>query len=150
MKTQEYLYTTYIRTTPEKLWHAITTPEFVRQWWAEGMVSDWKKGSNWQHLPNAEKDCTVCGQVLESTPPKRLVISWEDPKSSSKPSRAIFEIEQIEDMVRLNVSHVELDAEMSGKVSQGWPRVLSSLKTLVETGKALPTWASLKEAGAAK
>lgn len=141
MNTQEFVYTTYIRTTPEKLWHAITTPEFTRQWWGEGIVSDWKKGSEWKHINQDTKACKIGGKILESQPPKRLVYTWGEPGSKEAPSQVTFEIEKIDDTVKLVVSHVDLQGEMAGKVSKGWPCVLSSLKTLLESGKALDTWA---------
>ena len=88
----------------------------------------------------------VCGQVVESIPSKRLVITWMFPKDSddkTKHTRAIFEIEPNETMTRLTVSHDELEegSEMLQGITAGWPRVLSSLKTLLETGQPLDTWA---------
>ena len=84
--------------------------------------------------------------VLEAQPPRRLVITWADPQDrfrKDRHSRVTFEIEPVADMVRLTVTHDELEAgsEMHRKISQGWPRVLSSLKSLLETGRALQTWA---------
>lgn len=146
MSKTEFVYTTYIKTTPDKLWSAITNPEFSRQYWVDGIVSDWKKGSKWQHIPGDSNDaCTMGGEVLESVPPKLLVITWADatdPGDVQQHSRVTFEIEQMGDMVRLNVIHGNLKpgSSMAGKVSAGWPRVLSSLKSLLETGVALDTW----------
>jgi uncharacterized protein YndB with AHSA1/START domain len=146
MNNTEFVYTTYIKTTPEKLWKAITTPEFTRQYWADGIVSDWKKGSTWKHAAGAY---IMGGEVLESDPPRRLVITWAEPGDGTniaRHSRVAFEIEAIGDMVRLNVVHNDLlpGSVMAGKISVGWPRVLSSLKSLLETGAALDTWAGLQ------
>lgn len=144
MSTTEFVYTTYIKTTPEKLWNAITNPEFTRQYWVEGIESDWKKGSRWQHQN------IMGGTVLESNPPKQLVMTWEDLSETEEKhqlSRVTFDIEPMGELVRLNVMHANLvvGSVMAGKVAMGWPRVLSSLKSLMETGKALDTWACQDE-----
>lgn len=135
----EFVYTTYIKTTPEKLWAAITNPEFTRQYWVHENVSDWKKGSTWQHISGIDKHILIIGEVIESIPPKRLVLTWADPDNKADDSQVTFEIETIEDMVRLNVIHggFKVDSTMAGKVAAGWPRVLSSMKSFLETGKAL-------------
>jgi uncharacterized protein YndB with AHSA1/START domain len=121
------------------LWHAITQPEFTRQYWGGfANVSDWKQGSSWQHL-NPDKEAWITGRVLECHPPRRLVLSWADPGKLTDVSRVTYEIEAIEDMVCLTVTHDKLKAgsKMLRGVSWGWPRVLSSLKTFLETGKGL-------------
>ena len=149
MTNPEFIYTIYIRTTPEKLWTAITKPEFTRQFWGGyENVSDWQKGSKWQHLADdEERTVMLVGEVVESIPPKRLVLTWTNPADITDSSCVTFEIEPIEDMVRLNVIHGDFKAGsiMAGKVSQGWPRVLSSMKSFLETGKALNVWAGHEE-----
>jgi uncharacterized protein YndB with AHSA1/START domain len=139
MKKPNQVYTTYIHTTPKKLWEAITKPEFTRQYWGNMTnVSDWKRGSKWEHH-NPESEVWITGKVLECTPPKRLVLSWADPDDLADKSRVTFEIEALEDMVCLTVTHGSFKpgSKMAGKVSKGWPKVLSSLKTFLETGKGL-------------
>ena len=141
MQKQKLVYTTYIRSTPKEVWAAITKPEFTRQYWGgHENVSDWKKGSTWQHMTAGEKpEAWVTGKVLESTPPKRLVVSWADPDNLTDKSRVTFEIETVKDSVCLTVTHDQFKAgsTMPGRVNGGWPRVLSSLKSFLETGKGL-------------
>jgi uncharacterized protein YndB with AHSA1/START domain len=136
----EFVYTTYISSTPQKVWDAITTPEFARQYWGHANVSDWKQGSKW-NMVNAEGGVQMTGEVLESRAPSRLVLSWVSPENVanlSEHSRVTFEIDAIGDVVRLNVVHDQLNAgsEMAKGISKGWPLVLSGLKSFLETGKA--------------
>jgi uncharacterized protein YndB with AHSA1/START domain len=141
MTKPDFIYTTYIKSTPEKIWEAITTPEFTRQYWG-GLdnVSDWKKGSKWEHIARDEADPVyITGRVLEIDRPKRLVLTWADPDDLADESRVTFEIEQLEDMVRLTVVHGDFKpgSAMAPKVEAGWPRVLSSLKSFLETGRGI-------------
>jgi uncharacterized protein YndB with AHSA1/START domain len=143
MKSPKQVYTTYIRSTPKKTWDAITKPEFTRQYWAGiANVSDWKKGSKWDHLA-PKNEVWITGEVVESAPPKRLVLTWADPDELKDKSRVTFELEQVEDMVCLTVTHdrFKTGSKMVGKVAWGWPRVLSSLKSFLETGKGLNIFA---------
>lgn len=132
----DFIYTTYIKSTPEKIWNAITNPEFARQYWGNENISDWKIGSKWQHMDGAS--VRVIGKVLESSPPKRLVLSWAEPDNESDDSRVTFEIEALGDMTKLSVVHDNFKAgsQMLGKISKGWPLVLSNLKSFLETGTA--------------
>jgi uncharacterized protein YndB with AHSA1/START domain len=141
MQKPKLVYTTYIRSTPKKVWAAITKPEFTRQYWGGlANVSDWKKGSIWQMATAGEKsEVYTTGKVLESNPPKRLVLSWVDPENLKDKSRVTYEIEIVKDAVCLTVTHDQFKAgsTMPGRVNGGWPRVLSSLKSFLETGKGL-------------
>ena len=142
MNKPAFVYVTYIQTTPEKVWEAIVKPEFTRQYWGgKANVSDWKQGSKWEHVATEDTDgaCCVAGKVVESIPPKRLVLTWADPDHPDDTSTVSLDIEKMEDMVRLTVSHGEFKADsvMAGKVSFGWPLVLSSMKSYLETGKAI-------------
>lgn len=156
MKKPDYVYVTYIATTPEKVWRALMDTDAMREWWVDPTagcarvnVSDWKPGSRWDHQ-RADGSATVdiTGKVVENTPPRRLVFTWARPKDAddeSKHSRVAFDIEPVGDrLVRLTVTHDELerDPEMLTGISGGWPKVLSNLKTFLETGRALPRSAS--------
>src|ERR1043166_3159553 len=106
MQNPKQVYTTFIRTTPKKLWAAITKPEFTRQYLAGlANVSDWKKGSTWQRITGGAKpEAWIVGKVLECNPPKRLVLSWADPDDPGDKSRVTFEIKAIKDQVCLTVA----------------------------------------------
>ncbi len=143
MKKPKLVYQTFIRSTPKKTWDAITKPEFTRQYWAGiANVSDWKRGSKWEHMPNAN-EVWITGEVVENVPSKRLVVTWADPDDLKDKSRVTFEIKGIKDMVCLTVTHDKFKdgSKMAGKVSWGWPRVLSSMKSFLETGKGLNVFA---------
>lgn len=147
-----FVYVTYIRSTPEKVFEAITKPEIARRYWGHENVSDWKPGSAWQHVrANDERTVQVVGKVVEVAPPRRLVITWAGASQAADPasySRVTFDIEAYEDMVRLTVTHDELEAGsgMATGIQKGWPIVLSSLKSLLETGQGIDVFAKPKTA----
>lgn len=152
MEKTSFVYVTYIRSTPEKVFEAITRPDIARRYWGHENVSDWKPGSDWQHVrANDERTVELVGKVLETAPPSRLVISWANASQSADPdaySRVTFEIIEYDDMVRLTVSHEDLIAGsgMASGVSKGWPAVLSSLKSYLETGNPIDIFAKPKTA----
>ncbi len=140
----KFVYVTYISTTPQKLWNALTDGEITKQYWGRRInASDWKVGSKWQHRDYDDaKLVDIVGKVIESDPPRRLEISWvrpADENNAAKHSRVTFEIEQFNDAVRLIVTHDELEpgSEMLRGITNGWPAVLSSLKSILETGKTM-------------
>jgi uncharacterized protein YndB with AHSA1/START domain len=152
MTKPSYVYVTYIATTPEKLWRALVDPKVTREYWvdpnsdnpAHVNVSDWTPGSQWEHQRvDDARTVDIVGKVVESTPPRRLVLTWARPKEAeddSKHSRVTFDIEPHGDrVIRLTVTHEDLerDPKMLAGVSTGWPQVLSNLKTFLETGRAL-------------
>ena len=142
-----YVYVTYIRSTPEKVFEAITKPEVARRYWGHENVSDWKPGSTWEHVrANAQRTVELVGKVVEIAPPTRLVITWANASQagdSDATSRVSFDITPYEGMVRLTVTHdeLEVDSGMAKGVQQGWPIVLSSLKSLLETGQGIDVFA---------
>jgi len=151
MSKAKSVFVTYIRTTPEKIWEAITDVKVTRQYWQNENVSDWKVGSKWEHqsIDDSRKTLLV-GKVLESKSPNRLVITWADPAAADKASRVAFDFESMGDMVRLTVTHDDLEqgSGMEQGINEGWPRVLSSMKSFLETGKPLNTWLGHKMASA--
>jgi len=147
-----FVYVTYIASTPEKVFEAITRPDLARRYWGHENVSDWQPGSGWEHIrANDERTVELVGKVVEVSPPSRLVITWANASQASNPaaySRVTFEIAEYDDMVRLTVSHDELEAGsgMAKGISKGWPAVLSSLKSFLETGRPLDIFAKPKAA----
>ena len=152
MTKPSFVYVTYIATTPEKVWQALVDTDVTRQYWVDPTadspahvnVSDWKPGSRWEHQRvDDARTVDMVGKVVESTPPRRLVLSWSRPKDAeddTKHSRVTFDIEpQGEKLIRLTVTHEDLerDPQMLAGISGGWPKILSNLKTLLETGRAL-------------
>ncbi|SDD65548.1 ArsR/SmtB family transcription factor [Actinokineospora iranica] len=133
-----FVYVIYIESTPEKVWQALTDPELTRLYWDHRNVSDWEVGSGWEHQ-RLDGGVDVVGRVVESSAPRRLVTTWADPSGAGEPSRVSFDIEPYGDIVRLTVTHVDLADESERQaVGQGWPAVLSNLKSLLETGHVLP------------
>ena len=147
-----FVYVTYIRATPEKVFDAITRPEVARRYWGHENVSDWQPGSGWEHVrADEQRTVQVVGKVVEVAPPTRLVITWAGASQAADPasySRVSFDIEPLKDMVRLTVTHDELEAGsgMDKGIRQGWPIVLSSLKSLLETGEGIDVFAKPKAA----
>jgi len=146
MQKPSFVYVTYIQTTPENVWDALINPELVKQYWGlHKNVSDWRAGSQWEYRDYENERVDVAGKVVESDRPRRLVLTWGHPAGSEcvagsnagEPSRVIFEIEPFMDSVRLTVTHEELGPEEIRSISQGWPAILSSMKSLLETGKPL-------------
>lgn len=149
MTRTEHVYVMFIDSTPKKVYDAIVKPEFARQYWFHENVSDWKPGSIWEHRDGETGKVKIVGKVVESQPPHRLVITWAGAKEAADPdaySRVTFEVESIDSMVKLTVTHDQLlpGSDMEKGIMAGWPRVLSSLKTFLETGKALPIWSKSK------
>ncbi|SHN69426.1 SRPBCC family protein [Bradyrhizobium erythrophlei] len=143
MPKPEYVYVIYIEAPCEKVFDALIDPEMNKEYWGRHCnLSDWKTGSSWQHADYDDRSkVVVAGTVIESDRPHRLVLSWARPESLGDPdktSRVTFSIDEQFGSTRLTVVHDELDSEMLRAISGGWPPILSSLKTLLETGASLP------------
>lgn len=154
-----FTYTTYIATTPQRLWQALTDPAFTRRYWGAELHSDWQVGSPvlWKEGPD-EEPCDLGQVVLEAQPYRRLSYTWHHPRpyhaealgwsqerlaqAQGEPrSRASFDLEPVGDAVKLTVTHdgFARASPMLEAISQGWPRLLANLKTLLETGETMPT-----------
>jgi uncharacterized protein YndB with AHSA1/START domain len=143
MPKSEFVYVTYIRTTPEKLWQALTQPEFTRQVWLDTVQeSDWKPGAPWR-IAKPDGNSADTGEVLEIDPPRRLVLSWQNrmnPEMEAEGhSRMTYDLEPQGDMVKLTLTHMmeKPESKFIQAVSNGWPIILASVKSLLETGQAL-------------
>jgi uncharacterized protein YndB with AHSA1/START domain len=142
MSKPEFVYTTYIEATAEKLWHALTDGDFTeRYWFGHRITSDWKVGSAYGFTNQGKP--MVEGKVLVSDPPRRLAYTWYNRKEEAKgegTSRVTFDLEPRGNVVKLTVTHDELgeDGKTLRDISGGWPLVIASLKSMLETGKPLP------------
>lgn len=143
MDKSTFVYVTFIRTTLEKLWEALTDPEFNRQYWfGVHQASEWRAGAPWQLLyPDGR--IADAGEIVECDRPRRLVIRWRNEWSpemkAEGDSRCTIELEPAGAAVKLSVTH-EMDRPRSKfieAVSGGWPKILSNLKSLLETGSVV-------------
>ena len=143
MARSTFVYVTYIRTTPEKLWSALTDVEFMKQdWFGVHGESQWTAGAPWKHVSGAGVILDA-GEILEAKPPRRLVIRWQN---QNKPelkaegaSLCTIELEPSGGAVKLSITH-SIEREPSNvidAVSGGWPKVISNLKSLLETGSTV-------------
>jgi uncharacterized protein YndB with AHSA1/START domain len=142
MTKAEIVYVTIIDSTPEKVYAALLDGELTKLYWGRHRnVSDWKPGSGWSHVDYDDATrVDVEGQVVEADPPKRLVLTWQSAHPAFREegaSRVTFEVTPFFGAVRLTVTHAELGPKALEGVKIGWPVILSSLKTLLETGKPL-------------
>jgi uncharacterized protein YndB with AHSA1/START domain/DNA-binding transcriptional ArsR family regulator len=150
-----YVYTTYIHSTPEKVWQAITDADISGAYWGHRNVSDWNPGSRWEHQrTDGSEIADVAGAVIEAVAPERLVMTWSGPsEEGDDPSQVTFEIEPYQEIVRLTVTHQNLaDQADYDAAAAGWPAVLANLKSLLETGHLLPQapWEMHTESRAAR
>jgi uncharacterized protein YndB with AHSA1/START domain len=143
--SSSFVYVTYIRTTPEKLWSALTDPALVRKYWlGVHQETDWKVGSPWR-LIFEDGRVADTGEIVEFEPLKRIVINWRNefrPELKEEGvARCTIELEPRDGAVKLTISHVmdRPKAKFIEAVSVGWPMILSNLKSLLETGEIVVT-----------
>jgi uncharacterized protein YndB with AHSA1/START domain len=131
-----YVYTTYIESTPDRVWEALTDADLTGAYWGHRNESDWQVGSSWRHVRlDGSGIADVEGKVLESDPPRRLVTAWDGP---AEPSIVTFAIEPFHEIVKLTVTHENVPGDDDYRaVSLGWPAVMANLKTMLETGKVM-------------
>ena len=141
MSKPEFVYVTYIETTPEKLWDALTDGNFTeRYWFGVRLKSDWKVGSRFSMMRDgAENDA---GEVIEYDPPRRLsytFVNLSEKYRGERPARATFVLEPYGEVVKLALTHEGFDegSKMLPAISKGWPAILSNLKSMLETGRTL-------------
>jgi uncharacterized protein YndB with AHSA1/START domain len=143
MADSRFVYVTYIRTTPEKLWKAMLDPEFTRQCWCgTWQESEWKPGASWRMMiPDGR--VADSGEVVEIEPHRKLVLSWRNefmPELREEGySRMTYELEPQGDVVKFTVIHEidKPDSKFIESVSSGWPTIIASVKSLLETGESL-------------
>jgi uncharacterized protein YndB with AHSA1/START domain len=142
MRKPEFVYVTYVETTPEKLWEALTSSAFTKRYWFNTEVkSDWKVGSPFALVTNGTT--TDVGEVLEFDRPQRLSYTFhhilDEAAKKERPSRVTFVLEPAGKLVKLTLTHEDFaeDSVVLGGISSGWPAILSSLKSLLESGTAL-------------
>jgi uncharacterized protein YndB with AHSA1/START domain len=141
--TSSFVYVTYIRTTPERLWSALTSPEFAQQYWRGARPeAEWKVGGSWK-LIFPDGRVGDAGEIVDFEPSKRLSIRWRNefrPELKAEGwSLCTMEIETVEEAVKLTVIHsIEREgSKFIEAVSGGWPQILSNLKSLLETGSVV-------------
>jgi uncharacterized protein YndB with AHSA1/START domain len=140
MARSTFVYVTYIRTTPEKLWSALTDGEYMKQYWfGTHCESQWTPGSSWK-MVSGDGQISDAGRIVEAEPPRRLVIRWQH---QNKPelkaegeSTCTMELEPSGAAVKLSITHtIEREpSKLIAAVSGGWPKIISNLKSLLETG----------------
>ena len=138
-----FVYTTYIRPTPEKLWSALTDPEQMKEYWlGMHLKTDWTPGAEWQMLfPDGR--VADSGEILELDPPKRIVLRWRNefrPELKAEGfALCTMELKAVGAAVKLTITHTmeRADSQFIQAVSGGWPKILSNLKSLLETGQVV-------------
>jgi uncharacterized protein YndB with AHSA1/START domain/DNA-binding transcriptional ArsR family regulator len=140
MEKPKLVYVTYIATTLQQLWEALTDPELTARYWGHRNVSGWAKGDGWEHRRPDGGGADIVGTILEVDPPRRLAHTWASAADSDNParhSRVTFDLEPVGDVVRLTLTHDDLPSDQVAGTDKGWAIVLASLKSFLETGRPL-------------
>lgn len=139
----DFIYTIFICADIDTVWNALTDGDLTRRYWGHENTSNWDVGAPWEHVrANDSGNVDIRGRVIEMDPPTRMVWSWASPAEADNPekcSRVTYELIELGPDTRLTVTHAELepDSRMDKGIRQGWPAVLSNLKTILETGNVL-------------
>ena len=143
MTRSTFVYVTYIRTTPQKLWTALTDAEFTKQYWfGVHSESEWTAGPSWRNV-SPDGQILDAGEIVEAEPPRRLVIRWQNQFKPELKAEGVslctMELEPTGAVVKLTITHTieRAPSKFIDAVSGGWPKVISNLKSLLETGSAV-------------
>ena len=154
MSKPTFVYVTYIAAAPEKVWEALTKADISEQYWFGYRVDAAGKAGDRMTAYNPAGERAHDDPIIESDPPRRLVYAWQPlfkDMQGERPSRVTFELEAVKNQTKLTVVHDEFDddSKIFGMISKGWPAVLSSLKSFLETGRGLPSFWNEKVANCA-
>jgi uncharacterized protein YndB with AHSA1/START domain len=143
MARSSFVYVTFIRTTPERLWEALTSTDFIKKYWfGMNLETDWKVGSPWR-LTFPDGRVADTGEILEFDSPRRILLKWQNefrPELKAEGyAQCSMELEPQDGVVKLTINHTieRADSKFIVAVSGGWPRILSNLKSLLETGQII-------------
>jgi len=156
MIKKEFAYETYIHASKDKVWEALTNPEFTAQYFYSTRVeSSWESGAVVRYRYAGDDHVAVEGQVIESDPPNKLAITWQalydESVAAEAPSRVTFSLDENNGQTRLRIVHDQFpeDSAIFESISEGWPWIIAGLKSLLETGKALPRFEAQEQEAAA-
>jgi uncharacterized protein YndB with AHSA1/START domain len=139
----DFIYTIYIKATAEQVWNGLIERELTKAYWGHYNESDWASGSRWEHVrSDGSGKIDIRGRIIEMTPPHKMVWSWGSDENADEPeklSRVTYELTSLGPDTKLTVTHSDLEPEsaMNRGVREGWPAVLSNLKSILETGTVL-------------
>ena len=141
--TPDFVYTIFIKASAEQVWNGLIDRDLTKAYWGHYNESDWQPGSRWNHVrSDGSGKVDTCGHIIDIDPPHRMTWTWSfasDADSPARISRVIYELTSLGPDTKLTVTHEELEpgSRMDTGVREGWPAVLSNLKSLLETGSVL-------------
>jgi uncharacterized protein YndB with AHSA1/START domain len=139
----KFIYTINIKAPTKRLWDALTKPEITRKYWGHENISSWKEGAEWHHIADDQnRTIKLVGKIIKAIPNRLLVLTWADPAYINNTSTVKIEIEPIGTYTRLKIMHNNFKncPKMFNMIQSGWLRVLSSMKSFLETGNPIITW----------